>query len=569
MQYANQKPNNLASLALLLCLPAFSFNDEKEFQAYNGMTVKQIIVESKNLPVDKIQAQLLTGVNQKFSPSLIQTDIERIFSIGSFADVEVKITKDKAKQLTVKFILKDNPVVNKITIEGNSVYTDEEILDQLQTKLGETINSGALRQDMTYIEKTLYDEKGYILARIVNVDHPSKENNYTLSFYLEEGLIEDIGLEGNDMTKDYVILRELTLKKGSPFNKDMLIADLRNIFNLNYFASLDPRYEPSPKDPNKVILFLKVTEKSTGTINFGGGWGALQGGFAFTDVQFSNLFGTGQLVSAKAQFGDTSTYQLKYYNPWMWADRTSLTSRYWLTTGRPMGIEGLENAGTNERRYGGDLSVSKVLMNNIVGRLTFLNEDVAPSNNESYNIRSLGFSLAYDTRDVWMDPSSGVNFVVGVEEAGRFLNGSVSYTKWDVQLNNFFKIADQQTLASRFSWGRQSGEVKTTEEFWMGGPNTVRGFSAGGFFSRGREKALLNLEYRYRFNESIQGVLFFDIGNAWDTGVDFINSQKYRSSYGFGARINTPLGPIRLDYGVADDKELGRGVIAFSIGHVF
>jgi len=209
------------------------------------------------------------------------------------------------------------------------------------------------------------------------------------------------------------------------------------------------------------------------------------------------------------------------------------------------------------------------LINNIVGRVTFLNEDVSPSDNESYNIRSIGLSLAYDTRDVWMDPSSGVYYLVGVEEAGRFLNGTISYTRWRAQLNHFYRVADQQTLASRLSWAKQNGEVKSTEEFWMGGPNTVRGFQAGSYFSRGREKLLFNVEYRYRFNEGIQGVVFYDIGNAWETVVDFTNSSNYRSSYGFGVRVTTPMGPIRLDYGVADDKELGRGVIHFSIGHVF
>ncbi|MFC1478562.1 outer membrane protein assembly factor [Candidatus Margulisiibacteriota bacterium] len=556
----------LLSLTAFCCL---AFSEEAEFRIYNGMLIKTVHIRGTTSPTKDISTLLLTAPGKKFNAAFAGSDLDKIYSTGRYADVRLEFEKDPLSQLTVIFVLTETPLVQKIIIEGCTIYSEEDIKKQINTRAGQPLNLNTLRQDVALIEKTLYDEKGYILARIATIDKPSPENQFVLFLDIEEGLIDSIELEGNDQTRDYVILREMTLKPGDVFNKDALIADLRRIFNLNFFSAVEPRYIPSPKDPDKIVLIIKVEEKSTNTINFGGGWGALQGGFAFIDLQMGNMFGTGQLLSAKAQMGDTSTYQLKYYNPWMWADRTSFTSRYWMTTGRPIGIEGVESTGTSERRYGFDLTIGKSLQNNIVGKVTLLNEDVAPSNNESYNIRSIGLSLAYDTRDVWMDPSSGVYYVIGLEEAGRFLSGTVSYTRWRGELNHFTKVADRQTIAQRLSWARQSGEVKSTEEFWMGGPNTVRGFSSGQYFSRGREKLLFNVEYRYRFNEAIQGVLFYDIGNAWDTSVAFINSREYRASHGFGVRISTPMGPIRLDYGIADDRELGRGVIHFSIGHVF
>ena len=517
----------------------------------------------------EFKAQMQTKGGTRFKSAIASRDLERFFSTGLFSDADIKFEKDEVSQLALTFMLTDNPVITSINIENASVYPKETIVSRLKSKVGEVLNLNNIRRDVALIEKDLYDTDGYILARVGKVEKPEKANKHILTFYLDEGLIESVEIEDNFQTADYVILRELNLKAGSVFNKDTLIADLRRLYNLNYFASIVPRYEPSPRDPNKVILIITVEEKSTNTVNFGGGWGAQQGGFAFFDVQLGNFLGTGQLVSAKAQLGDTSTYQLKYHNPWMWEDRTSLTSRYWLTTGRPVGIEGVENTGTNEKRYGFDVAIGKELFPNIVGKLTLLNEDVAPSNNESYNIRSIGLSLAYDTRDSWTDPSSGVYYVAGLEEAGRFLNGTVSYTRWRGELNSFYKVAEGQTIAQRLSWAKQSGDIKETEEFWMGGPNTVRGFQAGEYFSRGREKLVFNVEYRYRFNEAFQGVLFYDIGNAWDTGVGFVNSRRYRSGYGFGARVATPLGPIRLDYGIADDRTTGRGIIHFSMGHVF
>ena len=554
---------------LLISFYFISAGNINDYNKYEDLLIKDIYIKGQSKVSIDITAQLLSKKDNPLKMALLESDKRRVYSLGFFSDVTAKVSPIASDQVEITFFLVENPMIKEIYIEGNSVYKTDYIFSKLKSKKNTILNLDLLRQDVSTIEKNLYDEKGYILAKITNIENPNASNDYTLSFYISEGIVDEIQLEGNEETKDYVILREMLLKEGSVFNRDVLISDLRRVFNLNFFSNINPQYYPSSKDPNKILLVITLEEKSANSVNFGGGWGASQGGFAFINFQMGNLFGTGQLVSAKAQLGGTSTYQLKYYNPWMWSDKTSFTARYWLTEGRSLGIEGIEDSSTEENRYGFDLSIGKKIMKNITGKLTLLNEDVAPSGNERYNIRSIAFSLAYDTRDIWMDPRSGVYYVIGLEEAGRFLNGTVSYTKWWLNLNTFIKIAEEQTLASRVSWARFFGEVKATEEYWVGGPNTVRGFQSGSYFSRGREKVILNVEYRYRFNEMIQGVVFYDIGNAWETITDFVGSQKYRSGYGVGARVQTPLGPVRLDYGIPDDKEFGRGVIHFSIGHVF
>jgi outer membrane protein insertion porin family len=100
----------------------------------------------------------------------------------------------------------------------------------------------------------------------------------------------------------------------------------------------------------------------------------------------------------------------------------------------------------------------------------------------------------------------------------------------------------------------------------VGSANTVRGYYPSEA-RLGRKKLLLNVEYRYTFNEVFQGVGFFDFGNAWDEGAppfgDFISGK------GFGIRLNTPLGPLRLDYGIGAGKNFGEGIIHFSMGQAF
>jgi outer membrane protein insertion porin family len=83
------------------------------------------------------------------------------------------------------------------------------------------------------------------------------------------------------------------------------------------------------------------------------------------------------------------------------------------------------------------------------------------------------------------------------------------------------------------------------------------------------------MEYRYTFNDIFQGVIFYDFGSAWGEvingeagggGPDF---SQFLSGRGFGLRLNTPLGPIRLDYGIGDSRSFGEGLVHFSIGQAF
>jgi outer membrane translocation and assembly module TamA len=64
-----------------------------------------------------------------------------------------------------------------------------------------------------------------------------------------------------------------------------------------------------------------------------------------------------------------------------------------------------------------------------------------------------------------------------------------------------------------------------------------------------------------------QGVLFYDWGNAWN--AEWPNTYDFISGKGFGVRLNTPMGPIRLDYGVAGNRSFSEGALHFSIGHAF
>ncbi|MBU1867467.1 MAG: BamA/TamA family outer membrane protein, partial [Candidatus Margulisbacteria bacterium] len=104
------------------------------------------------------------------------------------------------------------------------------------------------------------------------------------------------------------------------------------------------------------------------------------------------------------------------------------------------------------------------------------------------------------------------------------------------------------------------------ELYWAGGANTVRGYYPSEAH-KGTLKIILNAEYRLNFSDMFQGVFFYDWGNAWSG--DAPDTANFLSGWGPGMRINTPLGPIRLDYGVPAGKTFSEGIMHFSIGQAF
>ncbi|MEK7377016.1 MAG: BamA/TamA family outer membrane protein, partial [Candidatus Margulisiibacteriota bacterium] len=148
----------------------------------------------------------------------------------------------------------------------------------------------------------------------------------------------------------------------------------------------------------------------------------------------------------------------------------------------------------------------------------------------------------------------------------KYASVRTTFSKYSIDLNQFVKLAEQHTLAGHVGVGLGLGDIPVGEIYYVGGANTVRGYEP--FQAKtGKRKLLANLEYRLTFNDMFQGVLFYDWGNAWDSGG--IIFSDFISGKGFGLRLNTPMGPIRLDYGIGANRAFAEGVLHFSIGQAF
>jgi len=520
------------------------------------------VLGNTKIPTQNILPSIFSKVGENIDKDKINNDLKSIYALGYFTDVKVSYEpyQDGTKVIYKVF---ENPVLTTITIKGNTVYPTTEAIKIMGLVSGEVFSYKILREGIEALN-IKYKNDGYTLARVVDVSSGSG----TVEIKLVEGIVESVSLEGNEVTKDYVILREMKTKPGKVFNEDVFAKDIRRVFNLGFFSEIIPAFGPGASS-DKITLTLGFKETKSNTINFGGGYGEREGWFGFTDLAMNNLMGTAQSIMIRGQAGQQlTTYQFKYSNPWFIPEklgpRTAYTFRVWDTMGTDIYV-----TQQNERHTGWDMSFGKNITDYLSSNLFFGIESVAPANGatfEAYTSDSVGVSFAIDTRDNWMNPTKGMFDTISLKQGWTYSSTQSNFLKLGLDVNNFTPIANKQVLAMHVGTGIGFGVVPIGELYWAGGPNTVRGYSLDQL-KRGARKLILNFEYRYTFNETFQGVLFYDLGNAWNTGN--INLSDFISGWGPGIRFNTPLGPIRLDYGMPLTGMTNQGILHFSIGQAF
>ena len=562
----------LALLVAGCCLPAIAAQAQtfKALPKLSGTAAVSPIISGIEIKGNNFTAEkeIMNVIFSRVGDSLVQEkvsgDQKAIYALGYFSDVSVTF-EAQASGTKVIFIVAENPRIENISFTGNTVYSTAELQALIATKVGALLNYKNLQADIEIINAR-YKQAGYMLARVIDVN--TDEKNGTLRFKITEGLVESISLDGNETTQDYVILRELKTKPGSVLNEKTFKGDLRRVFNLGFFSEVTPDFQPGTA-PEKIVIVLKIKETRTSTINFGGGYGEREGWFGFLDLSINNLLGTAQGLMIRGQSGqELSTYQFKYTNPWLLPDRlgdhAAFTFRRWLTIGRDIyQIE--EDAIYN----GFDVSLGRPWLDNFNVAYSLGSELVTPhgsSSFESYQSDTVGFSVNYDTRDFWMNPKEGRFYSLDLKQGWKHAGGTTGFFKIGWDINHYNPFFDNQVLATHLGAGIGFDDVPLGELYWAGGANTVRGYNPSEA-RKGTRKLIANIEYRLNFSDLFQGVFFYDWGNAWSNGApDF---TQFITGWGPGIRVNTPLGPIRLDWGVPTGKTFGEGIMHFSIGQAF
>jgi len=554
-------------------------------QENNQGKITAIVVQgNENISKDLIISQIASNLGDVFSKENIEKDMKAVYDLGYFKDVKIKLESFRDGYKVV-FEVVENLPIKEISIEGNTVVSEEEMREVMILQEGQVFCQKILKNDLDRISQ-LYKDRGYLLINIKDVDFDEEGK---LWINISEGRLEKIVIEGNDKTKEKVITREINIEPGDLFNFETVKKSLQKIYNLGYFEDVSMKLEAGAEE-DSIVLVVKVIEKNTGKFGIGAGYNSEEGLMGFTSYEEENLFGGGQKVQAKIEIGGRTTYKLSFLEPWLANTATSFGFEVYDTVyHKEDKEEKVIITEYDEERLGGKLIIGRKLSDSVKLGLELKSERVTydlifgilPEDTKEGLTNSLIPTFSYDTRDNVFEPTSGWYHSFSLENAGGFLGGDYDFTKYNLTLRAYIstqfiedvvdigsikKITDNLSkgvLALRAMGGIANTDLPSFAVYQVGGMNTLRGYNFGEF--SGDKSLVFNVEYRFPLAENFQAVVFADWGQAWDY-EESISFEDLKFGRGVGVRFNTPLGPIRLDYGFGEE---GIGKTYFSIGHTF
>ena len=497
--------------------------------------------------------------------------------------------------------------IGAIGFKGELLDPAADLRKKLKSEPGEVFNRSILRVDIGVLTD-VYGDKGYAFATInplTRLDNDKKTVDMT--FDVEKGelvSIERITVAGNPKTRDKVIRREMRVTETGLYSATGLKRSKQNLMNLGFFEEANVATSKGSAS-NKLNVNVDVKEKPTGTFSIGGGYSSLDGFIAQGSVQQANFLGLGLKANLSASLGGTSqTYALGLTDPYFMDTKWTLGGDIYRSerdytdyTRRLIGADVKGGYPINDflnvyMMYKYEIkdinkpSTAYQTLHDTVGSTTYPIGTTTTS--------SLFSSITRNTTDYRLDPSTGMINSFSVEYAG--LGGDNKYARLITDNTYFYPVYKKLIASTKLTLG-YIGEVgqpvPIDEKFYLGGIYSLRGYRSrtvspttlqltkdlygnqaiNPIYLGGSKEIIGNVEVTFPLlaEVGLKGVLFFDYGNSFNDNSTVFDTMLM--SYGWGVRWASPIGPLRLEYGIPinprDVIDSSNGRLEFSIGSMF
>lgn len=565
------------------------------------------IVGNRVFSMEDLRAEfLLTTPNwmswwnkdDQYSKQKLTADIEALksfymnqgyleFSVDS---TQVSISPDKQDvYITVNITEGEKYSVSDVKLAGDLQVPEADLTKLITLQKGEVFN----RKKVADTSKALTDklgENGYAFANINAVPAINKqEHTVAFTFMVDPGrkiYVRRINIAGNTRTRDSVIRRELRQLESAQYAGDKISRSKERVNRLNFFDKVEVETPTVPGANDQVDMNVTVSEKSTGSIQFGAGLSSNDGVILGFNVNQPNFLGTGNRTALQVNTSKVNTvYSLSYTNPYFTPDGISRgfdiyrrdvdTSRS-LTSA--LGVYQTSSYGVG-MRFGVPLSESDFVSAGLTFDYTsvdvnasspiqyqrYCGYDKNPNNTTCSNtslVASVGWT--YDTRDNIQFTNRGVlqRLTADISTPGFDLE----YYKVNYQHAIFKPLSDNFTLMLNGEVGYAdsygSGKYPFFKNFYLGGVNSVRGYQNSSIGPR-EKNASTNTFYAVGGTERVLGNVelfmpvpfikktnqfrlsaFVDAGSVFDKASDF--SEYLRYTAGVGVTWVSPFGALKL-----------------------
>jgi outer membrane protein insertion porin family len=553
-----------------------------------------------------------------YDPERIKQDqdlLRQFYLKSGFPDVRVATT-DAAKNAqgtgySITFTIEEGERYSfgPTTIQSGIAKVETASLQSsVSIKPGSTYNAEEVEKSLERMTLALSDQ-GHASANVRMVPKRDETSRtITMSIEVQEGTpiyVERIEVAGNAQTKDFVIRRELRFAEGDPVNAFILERARKRVQALGFFKKVTLK-KKTGSSSDRVIITVEVVEDDTRNLAFGAGYSTSEGIVGDISVTERNLFGNGQALRVKltgsavrfqAEVGFTEPHLLGsnfaggfdlFYKDTDYTTQSSYKSQ------RLGGDLRLGYQITDEWSGSVNYTFSRNTIYDVGANASAAIKEAVPGfpnvSSNTYDTSSVGYALAYDTRNNKRRPTEGVYFTLSQDLAG--VGGDVRYLRSQGEARGYYPVSDTITAAGRASggviggWGGQ--DVRLLDLFYRGS-ESVRGFAFSGIGPRdtlsanqdalgGRMYFATTAELLFQIpgvpqDFGLRGAVFADAGSLWGANTTAAalpglagNALAPRASVGMGLAWDSPLGALRADYAFPIVKQPYDKTQAFSFG---
>ncbi len=536
----------------------------------------------------------------------LQDDLQKVrefYQNHGYIDVAVRdVTKQRTSSgaLQIVIAIDEGPQyhVGKLTFVGYKATTEQKLRAVVKMKEGSVYSAKAIKDDAKALADA-YGSGGYVDLTIVPETSQAHDRLIDITYKIDEGqrsYVERISISGNTRTKDKVIRREVLIAPGDIFNTVRVETSKKRLENLGYFSKVDT-FPVDTEVEGRKYLDIQVEEKRTGSLNFGAGFSTIDSLIGFIELTQGNfditnwpsLTGGGQKFRIRLQGGtQRKDVELALTEPWFMDRPISVGSTAFYHEANYL------SSIYDQRNYGFSLDVRKGIRPFLYGSLGYRLESI-----DTFNVAGgaspqlvaetgpstksvFTANLTWDRRDNPFLTRSGERITYTWWVAGP--GGTEQIYGFDVEASKYWRLPWDTILlinaevAGVDRWGDQTKLVKIYDRLFLGGSNNLRGFDfrdvgpkdPNGEPLGGQSMARTTIEFTFPIVEKARGALFYDTGfvntNPWD-----YNFNNVASDVGFGLRLDLPIGPLRVDYGIPLQQagNHGSGKFNFNVGYQF
>ncbi len=516
------------------------------------------------------------------------------------ARLAVSLKKD---DLIIIYVVEEGPrlTLARVNIEGARVLTPEELVRASGLRPGDPFAEARVREAIARLAET-YANRGYAEATITPLIHEDDDHRVTVTFRIHEGKPLRIGtilIRGNRLTRDRVIARHLSFREGDLFRPAELARSEERLYGTGAFRRVSITVEPTAANSESEVvrnIRVEVDEAPRYQMTYGFGFRTDDGPRGLFELSHTNILGSLRTAAFRLRASRREqTGQLSLTDPKLFGTELSslLSTLFQRQEEVAFDASRLTVLAQVEKPIGPRSSFlfrytfSNVIISNVTEPEELRREDT------TIQLGRISTSFVRDSRDNPFDPTRGTFTTLDLSVTSHLLGGSENFVRFFGEHQRMYRpflradivLASNVRLGLARPYGR-STTIPISERFFAGGSTTLRGF---GFEQAGPRapdpnhpertrplggNALLiaNTELRFPLLRALRlgGAIFYDGGNIF-ARISDMGLRDLTHTLGFGLRIKTPLGPLRLDVGALVKRIAGvpRAQFHITFGNPF